>query len=135
MRARKPATSCYEQKYPGDTMTAGIRAPPSPIMKEARDSECGSGQVGPRAGVQVEGAHLRRQGWVRQGPEGRREGDPGTPERREAARSGGLAMGSGCVAEAGQACAPRSGSREGRRAARPPADTWGPARYLPLGRP
>lgn len=97
---RTPNTSCYDQQYPGDSMTAaGFRSPPNPTVKEARDSEGWSRQKGPGAGVQVEGAHLRRQG-----PQGRREGGTGTQRRRGSARTG--AMGSECAVEAGRACAP-----------------------------
>lgn len=103
---RKPNTSyCYDQQHPGEGVTpAGFRAPPSPTVKEARYSEGWRGQVGPGAGVQVEGAHLRRQGSERWGPQGRREGGPGI-RLEEGAQGVGRWEARGAV-EAGRACAP-----------------------------
>lgn len=103
---RKPNTSyCYDQQHPGEGVTpAGFRAPPSPTVKEARYSEGWRGQVGPGTGVQVEGAHLRRQGSERWGPQGRREGGPGI-RLEEGTQGVGRWEARGAV-EAGRACAP-----------------------------
>lgn len=83
---------------------AGFRGPPSPTVKEAGDSQGWRGQVGPGAGVQVEGAQLRQQGWGRRGPQGRREGSPGI-RLEEGAQGAGRWEVWGAV-EAGRACAP-----------------------------
>lgn len=104
---------------------------PNQLITEARDRlEGRNGQIGPGAGVQVEGAHLRQQGWGRQGLQGRPGGGPGTRPSRGGARSEGLAQESGCEAEAVPACAPRSGSREeGAQLGRPPAPGAPPGTY------
>lgn len=72
----------------------------------------------------VEGTVPREGGRVAQDPERKRG--------RE-----GLESGPGTLVRGGgrPGLRPRSGSGEGRRPARPPARTWGPARHLPLGRP
>lgn len=77
VRARKRATRCYDQGQ--HDPASQLRGPPSPKMQQARDSEGGSGQVGPGAGVQVGGAHLRWQGWRGQSPQRRGKGGPETP--------------------------------------------------------
>lgn len=128
--------------------TPGTRQPCAPgaahrQAQQQRPAPTGgraSGQVGPGTGAQVEGTHLRQPGCTGQVPpegaegkvpRGRREGGPET--QRGSQGSGEPA---GDAAEAGRACAPAAGAREGEgaRLGRPPG-TWGPARHLPLGRP
>lgn len=95
-------------------------------MKQGRDSEGGSRQVGPGAGVQGRGAHLRRQGRVPKGVgraalgpregEGCEEQGSGSAKRMRGGGQPGLRPGSGA-------------GGQGARLGRPPAPGAPPGTY------
>lgn len=127
VRARKSVTSCYDQQCPGD----GITPKRAPRTTKPERAKVGVRQVGQGAGVQVGGAHLRRQNRV---PKGVGRAALG-PREGEGVRGAGVWPREADARRRPAGPAPREQSRGRRRAGRPPAVTWGPARHLPLGRP